>query len=106
MMNTENTTNEAMVNNQATQDQTAVATQQPAPAAVDDQKKGFFTKAKETAKKVWNSKPMKVAKAATLVAGGFAAGMLVAGAGKDNDSDQAVAEADYKETPVNDTEEA
>lgn len=104
MMNTENTTNEAMVNNQAT-DQTAVATQQPAPAAVDDQKKGFFTKAKETAKKVWNSKPAKVVKTAALVGGGFAAGLLVAGAGKkDDDSDQAVAEADYSEAPVDDTE--
>ena len=104
MNNTENTTNEAMVNNQA-QDQTAVATQQPAPAA-DDQKKGFFTKAKETAKKVWNSKPAKVVKTVALVGGGFAAGMLVAGAGKakDDDSDQAVAEADYSESPVDDAE--
>lgn len=96
MTTNSNNTNEEMMNNQATQAQAAVD-QQQVPAAAPE-KVGFFTKVKDGAKKVWNSKPAKVIKGIALVGGGFAAGYVAANAGSKNDSDQAEAAGPAVET--------
>jgi hypothetical protein len=98
-----NTTNVAAVENAQNVDQQAAAQQPQTPDSGD--KKGFFTKAKEVGKKVWNSKPMKVAKVATLVAGGFAAGMLTANSvGKKSDESSEEASAAPSEATEDVTE--
>lgn len=78
MSNEQNTnTNEAQMENQAQETQGAVA-QQQVPAQPEENK-GFVAGVKETAKKAWNSKPMKFVKGATLFGLGVGAGLLVSG---------------------------
>lgn len=100
-MNTIENTNEAMVN---VQDQANLeaANQQPTTEQTEE-KKGFFTKAKEGVKKAWNSKPAKVVKTVALVAGGFGAGLLTANA---LDKKNGSSEADSVDVEEQSTEEA
>lgn len=92
MMNT----NEKKVEETSTQAQenTQVAeTQQPQVPAQPEEKKGFFTKLKETGSKVAHSKVTKTIVAVGLAAGGFALGYSAAdNKNKNSESTQTVAE--------------
>lgn len=72
---------------------TQVAAQQPQVPAQPEEKKGFFTKVKETGSKVVHSKVTKTIVALGLAAGGFALGYSAAdNKNKNSESTQTVAE--------------